>query len=106
MNPRGFDRNLMKQAQKLQEQLLRAQQQLQESTVEGTAGGGAVRVVLKGDQHVESVTIDPEVVDPEDVEMLQDLVVAAVNEAVDKLQALQSQLLGGLTGGMKLPGMP
>jgi DNA-binding YbaB/EbfC family protein len=73
--------------------------------VEVTAGGGAITVAITGHQRVQSITIDPEVVDPEDVEMLQDLVVAAVNEAIEKSQNLASERLSDLTGGLGLPGL-
>ena len=90
---------------KLMEGLAKAQEDLAGSTVEGTAGGGAIRVVMKGDQHIESITLAPEVVDPEDVEMLQDLLVVAVNDALTKVQGLQQQLMGSLTGGISIPGL-
>ncbi len=95
----------MRLIQQMQERLLKAQEELGNETVEGTAGGGAVKIVMSGHQKVQSVTIDPEVVDPEDVEMLQDLVAAAVNEAVNKSHELASKRLGALTGGMKIPGL-
>jgi DNA-binding YbaB/EbfC family protein len=87
------------------EGLAKAQEDLANSTVEGTAGGGAIRVVMKGDQHVESISLAPEVVDPEDVEMLQDLLVVAVNDALGKVQGMQQQLMGSLTGGISIPGL-
>jgi DNA-binding YbaB/EbfC family protein len=87
------------------EGLAKAQEDLAGSTVEGSAGGGAIRVIMKGDQHVESIELAPEIVDPEDVEMLQDLLVAAVNDALTKVQGLQQQLMGSLTGGMNIPGL-
>lgn len=95
----------IKLLQQMQERLLKAQEELGKETVEGTAGGGAVKVTMTGHQKVRSVTIDPEVVDPEDVEMLQDLVSAAINEAVTKSHELASKRLGSLTGGMKIPGL-
>lgn len=95
----------MRLLQQMQERLLKAQEELGKETVEGTAGGGAVKVVMTGHQKVQSVSIDPEVVDPEDVEMLQDLVVAAVNEAVAKSHELASKRLGSVTGGIKIPGL-
>ncbi|HVT04862.1 MAG TPA: YbaB/EbfC family nucleoid-associated protein [Thermoanaerobaculia bacterium] len=94
-------KQLMKQAQQMQEQM---QRQMSEVKVEGTAGGGMVKAEMSGSKELLSLTIDKEVVDPNDVEMLQDLVLAAVNEAARKVdEAMQSQL-GGLAGG-KLPGM-
>ncbi|MHB0870042.1 MAG: YbaB/EbfC family nucleoid-associated protein [Chloroflexota bacterium] len=95
----------MRLLQQMQERLLKAQEELGNETVEGTAGGGAVKIVMTGHQKVQSVTIDPEVVDSDDVEMLQDLVTAAVNEAVSKSHELASKRLGSLTGGMKIPGL-
>lgn len=95
----------MRLLQQLQEKMMKAQEELGNETVEGTAGGGAVTIVMTGHQKVQSVAIDPEVVDPEDVEMLQDLVMAAISEAVSKSQELASKRLGALTGGMKIPGL-
>jgi nucleoid-associated protein EbfC len=90
---------------KLMEGLAKAREDLANSTVEGTAGGGAIRVIMKGDQHVESISLAPEVVDPEDVEMLQDLLVVALNDALGKVQGMQQDLMGSLTGGMSIPGL-
>ena len=93
---------MMKQAQQMQEQM---QRQMAEMRVEASAGGGMVKVVVTGSKTLQSITIDPECVSKEDVEMLQDLVVAAINDAFRKVdEQLQSQL-GGMMGGMKLPGM-
>lgn len=96
---------LLKQAQQMQEQLVKAQEEFADKLIEASAGGGIVKVVLRGSQKVESVTIDPEAVDPDDVEMLQDLIVAAMNEALEKMQKQQSEMMGPLAGGLKLPGM-
>lgn len=95
----------MRLLQQMQERLMKAQEELGKETVEGAAGGGAVKIVMTGHQKVQSVTIDPDVVDPEDVEMLQDLVTAAINEAVSKSHELASKRLGSLTGGLKIPGL-
>ena len=95
----------MRLLQQMQERLMKAQEELGNETVEGTAGGGAIKILMTGHQKVQSVKIDPEVVDPEDVEMLQDLMVAAINEAVSKSHELASKRLGALTGGMKMPGL-
>ena len=95
----------MRLLQQMQQQLMKAQEELGNETVEGTAGGGAIKISMTGHQKVHSVTIDPEVVDPEDVEMLQDLMAAAINEAVSKSHELASKRLGALTGGMKIPGL-
>jgi DNA-binding YbaB/EbfC family protein len=96
---------MMAQLQKLQEEMLRVQESLGEETVEASVGGGAVVVVMTGHQRVQSVKIDPAVVNPEDVEMLQDLIMTAVNEAVEKSQGLAADRLGPLTGGLGLPGL-
>ncbi len=95
--------NLMSQMQKLQEDMAAAQAALETEEVTVTAGGGAITVVATGDQKIKAITIKQEVVDPDDVEMLQDLVLAAVNEALDKSRALQEERMGGLTGGLNLP---
>lgn len=96
---------LLRQAQEMQAQLLKAQEEFAQTTVEASAGGGMVKVALKGNQRVESVTIDPEAVDPDDVEMLQDMIVAAMNEALEKLQQKQAEMMGPLAGGLQLPGL-
>jgi DNA-binding YbaB/EbfC family protein len=93
---------MQQQIMKLQEQMLKTQEELGEKTVTATAGGGVVEVVVTGHQRVESITIDPEVVDPEDVEMLQDLVTAAVNEGLEQSQSLAAEQMGALTGGLGL----
>ena len=92
--------DMRQQIMKLQEQMVQTQEALGDETVTVTAGGGVIAVVINGHQRVESITIDPEVVDPEDVEMLQDLIVAAVNEAIDQSQAMAADRLGALTGGL------
>ncbi|MCK4274264.1 MAG: YbaB/EbfC family nucleoid-associated protein [Dehalococcoidales bacterium] len=96
---------MMQQAQKLQAQLVKAQEELANLTVEASSGGGAVTVVMNGQQQIQSVKISPEVVDPEDVEMLEDMVLTAVKEAQAKAQELATKQLGGLTGGLKIPGL-
>jgi hypothetical protein len=97
--------SMMKQAQKLQKKMLQAQQDLATKTVEASSGGGMVKVVANGAQKIESIVLEKEVVDPEDVEMLQDLVLAAVNDALKKSQDMVSAEMGKLTGGMNIPGM-
>ena len=97
--------NLMKQAQKLQSKMLRLQEEMADKTVETVAGGGMVKVVANGRQQIVSIQIEREVVDPEDVEMLQDLVLAAVNDALLKSQEMVSQEMNKLTGGLSIPGM-
>ena len=99
-----MNRNLIKQAQQIQARLAKAQEELESATVEGTAGGGVVKVVATGRQTVQSVAIDRSAVDPEDIEMLQDLVLAAVNDALGKAQELANQRLGAITGGLRIPG--
>jgi len=96
---------LMKQAQELQERMKKMQEEAAEKTVEATAGGGMVTVVVNGRQEVLSVKIDPEVVNPDDIEMLQDLVMAAVNDGIRKTQEAMSEQMKGMTGGMKIPGL-
>jgi len=97
--------NLVKQAQKMQKQMMEIQEELSNRTVEASVGGGVVTVVANGQQDILSVRIDPEVVDPNDVEMLQDLILAAVNEAHRKAQDLMNTEMNKLTGGFKIPGL-
>jgi DNA-binding YbaB/EbfC family protein len=97
--------NMMKQAQKLQSKMLRLQEELAEKTVEASAGGGMVKVVANGKQQIVSVQIEKEVVDPDDVEMLQDLVLAAVNDALTRSQEMVSAEMSKLTGGLNIPGL-
>ena len=97
--------NMMKQAQKLQTKMLKLQEELAEKTVETTAGGGMVKVVANGKQQIVSLQIEKEVVDPEDVEMLQDLILAAVNDALTKSQEMVSTEMSKLTGGLNIPGL-
>ncbi len=96
----------LKQAQELQAKLAKAQQELAEMTTEATSGGGAVKVVIDGQQRVRSVSISPDVVSTEDVELLEDMVLTAVNEAIRKSQEMAAGHLSGLTGGLKIPGLP
>jgi DNA-binding YbaB/EbfC family protein len=100
----GFG-NLAKMAQQMQAGMARVDAELQELRVEGSAGGGAVKAVATGKQELESISIDPGVVDPEDVEMLQDLVLAAVREALDQAKAIAEQKVGQVTGGLRIPGL-
>ncbi len=101
----GNPQQLAKQMQQMQAQLAKIQESLGSETVEASVGGGMVTIVMTGHQQVQSVTIDPEAVDPEDVETLQDLMVAAFNEALNKSQELAATRLGAITGGMKIPGL-
>ena len=100
-----MNRFMMQQAQKLQGKFAKAQQELGEATVEASSGGGAVRVTINGQQKIQSVKISSEVVNPDDVELLEDLVLTAVSEAISKSQELAAESLGGLTGGLKIPGL-
>jgi hypothetical protein len=100
-----MDKSVLRQAQQLQAKLAKAQEELGNLTVEATSGGGAVKVVLDGHQKVHSVEIAPEVVEAGDVELLQDSVMAAVNEAINKSQELVSKHLSSLTGGLNIPGL-
>ena len=97
--------NLARMAQQMQAGIERVQAELATTTVEGTAGGGAVRVVVTGKQEVVSVTIDPEVATAGDLDILQDLIVAAMNDALREARELAEQKLGAVTGGMRLPGL-
>jgi DNA-binding YbaB/EbfC family protein len=97
--------NMMKQAQKLQAKMLKLQEELAEKTVETSAGGGMVKVVANGKQQIVAIQIEKEVVDPEDVDMLQDLILAAVNDALQKSQEMVSAEMSKLTGGLNIPGL-
>jgi DNA-binding YbaB/EbfC family protein len=100
-----MNRNMMQQAQKLQQQLLKAQEELATLNVEASAGGGAVTVVMNGQLQIQSVKISKEVVNPEEVDMLEDLVLSAVKEAQAKAQEAASKKMSALTGGMNIPGL-
>jgi DNA-binding YbaB/EbfC family protein len=97
--------NMMKQVQQMQAKMEQMQAELEKMEVEATAGGGMVKVIANGKHDVLSITIDPEVVDKNDVEMLQDLIVAAVNQAHQKVQELQAEQMSDITGGLKIPGL-
>lgn len=97
--------NLQRMAQQMQQEMLRVQQELATATVEGSAGGGVVRAVVTGKQELVSLTIDPSAVDPDDVDMLQDLVVAAVNDALRAAHDLAESKMAAVTGGLRIPGM-
>lgn len=96
---------MMKQIQKMQEEMVKTQAQLEEKEVEATAGGGAVKVVVSGKKMITSVKIDPDVIDEDDVEMLEDLIMAATNEAISKVDELANSEMGKFTGGMNIPGL-
>lgn len=102
---RGGMGNIMKQAQMMQKRMAQMQQELEERRIEATAGGGMVKAVVSGKQQLISLTIDPKAVDPEDVEMLQDLVMAAVSEALKQSQKMAEEEMGKITGGLNIPGM-
>ncbi len=97
---------IAKMAQQMQAQMAQAQDELRQTTLEATAGGGAVRVVITGAQEVRSVDIDPSAIDPDEAEMLQDLVMTAVNEAIGRSKELERERMAGIAGSMGLPGMP
>jgi len=102
---RGGMGNIMKQAQQMQKRMAQLQQELEERRIEATAGGGMVTAVVSGKQQLISLTIDPKAVDPEDVEMLQDLVVVAVSEALKQSQKIAEEEMGKITGGLNIPGL-
>ena len=97
-------KKMMKQAQKMQLEAARAQEEINNMTFDASVGGGMVKVVARGDMTIESITIDPAAVDPDDVDMLQDMVLAAVNEALRSAADTSNQRMGALMGGMKIPG--
>lgn len=96
---------MMKQVKKMQEQMLKAQEELADKVVTGTSGGGAVSVEVNGHKKVLGINLKPEVVDPEDIEMLQDLVITAVNDALTKAEDLANDDMSKFTGGMRIPGL-
>jgi len=100
-----MNRAFMRQAQQLQAKMEKIQEELEQATVEASSGGGAVTVVVTGQQKVVSVKISPDAIDPDDVEMLEDLVLSATNEALTKAKELAASRLGALTGGLSIPGL-
>lgn len=96
---------MMKQVKKMQEQMMKAQEELGTKMIEGTAGGGVVTCIINGHKKVQSINIKPEAVDPDDVEMLQDLVLTAVNDAMSKAEEIANKDMGKFTGGMNIPGL-
>ena len=104
-NPGGGMNQMLKQAKKMQQQMEQMQEEIYAREIESSAGGGAVKVKVNGRQEVLEVQIKPEVVDPEDVEMLQDLILTAVNDALKQAQDMMTNEMGKLTGGLKLPGL-
>lgn len=103
MSPKLTD--IMKQAQKMQAKMAKIQEELADKTVESTSGGGMIKVQANGRQEILSILIEPDVVDPDDVEMLQDLIVAAVNDALRKSQEMMAEEMKKITGGMSIPGL-
>ena len=101
----GNMNNLMRQAKKMQEQMMKMLEELEEKTVEASAGGGVVTVVANGKKEIMEISIDPAVVDPDDIEMLQDLIMAAANEALRKAEEMVQSEMSKITGGMGIPGM-
>jgi DNA-binding YbaB/EbfC family protein len=99
------NKKMMRQARELQKNMMKMQEELENATVEASVGGGVVRVVVSGKMRVESLTIQPEVVSPDDVEMLQELVQAAVNEGMEEAQQMVSDRMSSITGGLNIPGL-
>lgn len=102
---RGGMGNLMKQAQQMQQKMLKLQEEIATKTLDASVGGGMVTVTVNGKSEVLRIKIEPQVVDPDDVEMLEDLIVAGVNEALRKAQEMMAEEMGKLTGGLKIPGL-
>ena len=100
-----MNKNLIRQAQQMQAQLAKAQEELENATVEGSSGGGVVKVVASGKQLIQSITLDASVVDPNDIDLLEDLVLAAINDALVRSQQVAQERLGAITGNLKIPGM-
>jgi DNA-binding YbaB/EbfC family protein len=100
-----MNKNMMRQIKDMQAKLAKTQEELADTSLEVSAGGGAVKIVITGNQKFQSIKISPEAVDPNDLSLLEDLVLAAVSEAMEKSQQLAQERLGGVTAGLKLPGM-
>jgi hypothetical protein len=100
-----MNQKFIRQAQELQNRLAKAQEELANTIIEGTSGGGAIKVTVNGQQEIQAIKISPDVVNPQEVEMLEDLVLSAVRDAMMKAQELASKKMGGLTGGLKIPGL-
>ncbi len=100
-----MNRSILKQAKQLQAKLAKAQEELAQATVEASSGGGAVTIIMSGNQRVKGVKISPDAANPEDIELLEDLVMAAMNEAIGKSQELAQSRLGEATGGLNIPGL-
>ena len=104
-NNMGNMQGMMKKVQKMQAEMMKMQEELKTRTVETTVGGGALTIVANGKKEIESIKIKPEAIDPDDVEMLQDMIVSGVNEALRKIDEMTEREMSKITGGMKLPGM-
>ena len=100
-----MNKAILRQAQQMQAKLAKAQEELEKVTVEASSGGGAVTVVVSGQQKLCSIKISPEAIDPDDAEMLEDLILAAINEGMEKARELAASQLGAITGGLKIPGL-
>lgn len=105
MNQKQNMNSVIKQAQKMQEEMEKIQQETEAEQVEATAGGGAVKVVMSGKKELVSIKIDPDAVDPDDVETLEDMIIAAVNEGIAKAEELMTERMGAITGGLNIPGL-
>ena len=105
MGGMGNMNNMIKQAQKMQQDMLKMQEEIEQQSVEATSGGGAVTVKMSGKKVLEEITINPEVVDPDDVEMLEDLILVAINDALKKVDDINQSKMSQLTGGMNIPGL-
>lgn len=105
MNQKQNMNSVIKQAQKMQEEMEKIQQETEAEQVEATAGGGAVKVVMSGKKELVSIKIDPDAVDPDDVETLEDMIIAAVNESIAKADELMTERMGAITGGLNIPGL-
>ena len=100
-----MNKKMLRQAKQLQQRMMKLQEELESATVEASAGGGAVTAVVSGRMRVESITIDPDAVSPDDVELLEDMVMAAANDGLEKAQEMVSSRMGALTGGINIPGL-
>ena len=105
MNQKQNMNSVLKQAQKMQEEMERIQQETEEENIEATSGGGAFRVIVNGKKELVEIKLDPDAVDPDDVETLEDLIMAAVNEAVKKAEDMMEEKMGAITGGLNIPGL-
>src|SRR5438128_12346646 len=100
-----MDKGMLKQIQQMQQKMVKAQEDLANEIVTASAGGGAITIEMNGHHEVKSVKIDPDAVDPSDIEMLEDMVLTAFNEALEKAQAMAQEKMGAITGGLNIPGM-